>query len=471
MLEGRISNVPHVPRGRSLLDSRDMVRNSVAVFERYRARLGPTFTLHFGGVKPSVVSTDPVVLEHVLRGNRDNYEKSYVQVERMVEFQGQGLVNIHGDAWLRQRKLLAQGFKPGYLAKLLPMQQDVLQELMNGFDGAAQQGPVDVRQQMLRFTLRLVGKSLFGRSMRDEELEQIADNISAIEAFAYRQIIQPWKIPWFRFSGQSAKHQRLRRDGDAIALRHIRARMREGLTGNDLLRILLETPYHDTGKPMDEPLVLIESLQLLVAGNQTSSNALTWIFYLLARHPKHILEIRDEAAAVIGDSAMDYRNLHQLEGTVRVIDEALRLFPPFWMIDRIALEDDEIVGVHIPAGVMVIPYIYGAHRNPAQWQDVETFDPRRFEPNRSKERHPFAYVPFGGGPRLCLGANLALMQMLMIVVAFVRKYDFTLTTNEPAAIQPQMLLRPRGAVIMKFQAAKHPKDSSASATPRTASIE
>lgn len=455
MLEGRISNAPHVPRGRSLLDARDMMRNPVAVFEKYRARLGPTFTLHFGGVKASLVSTDPAILEHVLRSNRDNYEKSYIQVERMVEFQGEGVVNTHGEAWLRQRRLLAQGFKPAYLDKLLPMQQDVLQGLMSDFDRDVRQGPVDVRRQMLRFTLRLVGKSLFGRTMRIEELEQIADIIATIEVFAHRQITQPWKIPWFRLSGQSAKHQQLRRDGDAIALRHIRARIKEGLSENDILQVLLETPYQDTGKTMDEPLVLTESLQMLVAGNQTSSNALTWIFYLLARHPRYIREIRDEVAAVIGDNAIDYRNLHQLEGTVRVIDEAMRLFPPFWMIDRVALKDDEINGVHIPAGVMVIPYIYGTHRNPAQWHDVECFDPSRFERGPSKERHPFAFMPFGGGPRLCLGANLAVMQILMIVVAFVRKYDFTLTNDEPVAIQPKMLLRPQSAVIMNFQAAKH----------------
>ena len=452
MFDGRISNVPHVPRGRALMDSRTMVRNPVAVFEKYRARLGPTFTVHFGGVKPAVVSTDPVVVEHVLRGNRDNYEKSDIQVERMVEFQGRGLVNIHGEAWMRQRKLLAQGFKRSHLTKLLPMQQDVLQELMSGFDHDAQQGPVDVHQQMVRFTLRLVGRSLFGQSMRDEELEQIGETISAIQAFILRQIVQPWKIPWFRFSGLTEKHQRLRRDGDAIALKHIRARLKQGLGDNDFLRILLETPYHDTGKVMGEPLVLIESLQLLVAGNETSSNALTWIFYLLARHPKHILEIRDEVAAVIGENAIDYHNLHQLEGTLRVIDEALRLYPPFWMIDRIALKDDEIGGVHIPAGAMVIPYIYGTHRNPAHWQDVETFDPRRFERERRKERHSFAYIPFGSGPRMCIGSNLAVMQMLMIVVAFVKKYDFALTNDSPVAIQPMMLLRPSGAVTMKFRA-------------------
>lgn len=452
MFEGRISNAPHVHRGRAVLDARGMLRNCIEVFENYRARLGPTFTVHFGGVIPAVVTADPVVIEHVLRGNQHNYEKSFIQAERMVEFQGAGVVNIHGEAWMRQRKLLAQGFKPNYLAKLLPMQQDVFEELMRDFDRDALEGPVNMRQQMVRFTLRLTGKALYGRNMPTEELERIGAIIHEIQNFVHRQIVQPWMVPWFRVSGLSAKHQALRREGDAIALRHIRARLSEGLGENDFLRILTETPYHDTGLPMDEPMALLESLQLLVAGNVTSTNALTWIFYLLARHPKYILEIRDEVAAVVGENAMDYRNLHQLEGTVRVIDEALRLYPPFWMIDRIALEDDEIGGVRLPAGAMVIPYIYGTHRNPAHWQNVETFDPSRFEASLSKERHPFAYIPFGGGPRTCLGANMAVMQMLMIVAAFVRKYDFALATNEPVDIDPSMMLRPRGVVRMKFRA-------------------
>ena len=453
MFDGTITNAPHVPRGRAFLDSGDMIRNPVDVFERYRARLGPTFTFHFGGAKPSVVSSDPAFIEHVLRKNRNNYQKSDIQVERMVEFQGKGLVNSHGDAWLRQRRLLAEGFRPNRLAQLLPMQQDVLQDLMNGFDEATRRGPVDVHQQMVRFTLRLVGRSLFGRSMRDEELEKIGDTIAAIQAFIVRQIVQPYKIPWFRFSGQSAKYQQLRRDGDQIVLRHIQARLEQRGGDVDFLRLLIETRYHDTGEPMSEAQALIESLQLMVAGNETSSNALTWIFYLLARHPSHIVDIREEIAAVIGEDAVDFRNLHQLAATLRVIDEALRLYPPFWMIDRIALEDDDIGGVHIPAGTLVIPYIYGTHRNPAHWQDVESFDPHRFDADRRKARHPFAYIPFGGGPRICIGNNMAVMQMLMIIVAIVRKYDFKLSTGETIGIQPMMLLRPRGAVTMTFRAA------------------
>ncbi len=452
MFEGRISNAPHVHRGRAVLDARGMLRNCIAVFEGYRARLGPTFTVHFGGLIPAVVTADPVVIEHVLRANQDNYEKSFIQAERMVEFQGAGVVNIHGEAWMRQRKLLAQGFKPNYLAKLLPMQRDVFDELMREFDQAAAQGPVNIRQQMVQFTLRMTGKALYGRSMPAKELERIGEIIHEIQNFVHRQIVQPWMIPWYRVSGESEKHQALRREGDAIALRHIRARLSEGLGENDFLRILTETPYHDTGRPMDEPMAMLESLQLLVAGNVTSTNALTWIFYLLARHPKYIGEIRDEVAAVIGENAMDWRNLHQLEGTVRVIDEALRLYPPFWMIDRIALGDDEVGGVRLPKGAMVIPYIYGAHRHPAHWQNVEAFDPSRFDSSRSKERHPFSYIPFGGGPRICLGNNMAVMQMLMIVAAFVRRYDFALVKNEPVGIDPSMMLRPRGVVSMKFRA-------------------
>ncbi len=450
MLDGRFTNAPHVHRARALLDSRDMSRDAVAVFERYRARLGPTFTVHFGGVKPAVVTSDPVVVEHVLRGNRGNYEKSHIQTERMVEFQGKGLVNIHGDPWLRQRRLLAQGFKSGHLTRLLPVQQGVLDELLRDFDREARRGPVDVHEQMVRFTLRLVGRAIFGRSMRDEELQQIGDTISTIQAFILRQIVQPYRIPWFRLSGQTARHQRLRRDAEAIALRHIQARRAEGVGDTDLLRILLEEPYHDVGVPMGEPLALIESLQLLVAGNETSSNALTWILYLLARHPEHIEAIRDEVHAVIGDGPMDFASLHQLEYTARVLDEALRLYPPFWMIDRIALADDEVAGVRVPAGTMVIPYIYGTHRNPAHWTDVERFDPRRFERERAAERHPFAYIPFGAGPRICLGSNMAMMQMLLIVATFVRRYDFRMASDAPVDIQPMMLLRPRGAVAMHF---------------------
>lgn len=453
MFDGRFTNTPHVHRGRAFLDARAMVHHPVAVFEKYRTQLGPTFSFHFGGARATVVTTDPVVLEHVLRGNRDNYQKSDIQVARMAEFQGQGLVNSHGDTWLRQRRLLAHGFRPSHLATLLPLQQGVLHDLMAGFERDVQRGPVDIHQQMVRFTLRLVGRALFGRSLTDAELQQIGDAIAEIQAFILRQVVQPYKRRWFRLTGEYARYQRIRVAADTLVLRHIQERLNHDGGGHDFLRLLMESTYHDTGERMSQAQVLIESLQLMVAGNETSSNALTWIFYLLARHPRYIRELRNEVESVIGDRSIDYHNLHQLSGTRRVIDEALRLYPPFWTIDRIALHDDDIAGIHIPAGTLVMPYIYGTHRNPGHWRDAETFDPGRFEPEQSHTRHPFAYIPFGGGPRVCIGNNMAVMQILLIVATFVRTYDFRLTQDLPIATRPRMLLRPAGAVSMTFRRA------------------
>ena len=452
MFAGNFANAPHVPRARAFVDSRDMTRNPVEVFERYRADLGETFTFHFGGAKRSVVSTNPAFIEHVLRLNQDNFRKSDIQVERMSEFQGVGLVNIHGDQWRRQRRLLARGFQPSRLKELLAMELDVLRDWMVSFEQDVQTGPIEVHQQMVRLTLCLMGRSLFGHNMSHDELEQIADTISTIQKFIVRQIVHPYMIPWYRISGQSEMYQQLRHEANEIVLRHIHDRRDEGMGETDLLRMLLETPYPDTGKPMAEQQAMIESLQLLVAGNETSSNALTWVLYLLGRHPNYIQQIRNEIERVIGDDPVSFDNLHQLELTLQVVHEALRLYPPFWMIDRIALQDDEIAGVKVPAGTMVIPYIYGTHRNPAIWPDADTFDPGRFSPEQRKTRHRFSYIPFGGGPRVCIGNNMAIMQVLLLIVSLVRKYDFSLAKDVAVGIRPMMLLRPDGPVLMSFEA-------------------
>lgn len=452
MFEGRFSNTPHVPRASAFFDSPGMIRNPVEVFEKYREELGPTFSFHFGGARRSIVTTDPDFIAQLLMKHRAKYQKSDIQVKYMVEFQGEGLVNIHGDAWRRQRKLVAQGFQSSRLAELLPIQIELLDELLVGFAQAAGEGPVDVHQQMVRMTLGMVGKSIFGRAMTDGELAQIGDTISAIQGFIVRQIVQPYLIPWFRISGQSERYQQLRRDADAVVLKHIQQRRSEGTGDLDFLRILLETPYKDSGEPMTEEQALIEALQLMVAGNETSSNGLTWTLYLLGQHPEYVSRIRDEIDEVVGDGAFTFENLHRLETALKVIYEALRLYPPFWMIDRIALEDDEICGIQIPKGALVIPYIYGTHRNTDHWDDPESFDPSRFDKAQRQDRHKYAYVPFGGGPRVCIGNNMAIMQMLLIVATLVRRYDVSAEVGDTVGIKPMMLLRPDGDVRMRFSA-------------------
>ncbi len=444
----RNSESPKISRLESFVDSKDMVKNPIEVIEEYRKKLGPTFTFYFGGMKRTVLSADPEFIKHVLKDNQANYHKSDIQVKRMGEFQGQGLLNSHGDHWLRQRRFLSMGFSRSRLQQLWPLQLEVLNQFMTSFAAEAEKEPVDVRDQMVKFTLRTVGKSLFGRSMQDEELNRLGNAISKIQAFIVRQIVQPYKIPWFRISGKTEQFQNIRREADQIVRDYVQQRRRRRDTEYDLLQQIIETPYKDSGAFMDDEKVIVELLQLLVAGNETSSNTLSWTFYLLAKHPEHLVEMREEIDAAFGDDEVDYEKLHKLNYVIGVLNEAMRLYPPFWMIDRVALDKDEICGVEIPVGTTVVPYIYGVHRNADIWKNPDRFDPTRFI--GKNKRHPFAHIPFGGGPRVCIGQNMAIMQMLLVIVAIVRKYDFKLNSEKTIDMRAMMILRPNGPIRLDF---------------------
>jgi cytochrome P450 len=447
MATHRGTQPPQVPRIRALMDSGAMIRNPIDVFERYRADFGATFAFHFGGAKKAIVSSDPAFIEHVLR-DATSYHKSEIQIERMGEFQGQGLLNSHDEAWLRQRRHLGLGFQQQRLATLLPMQRDTVSQITDELGRLAQDGPVDVYEQMVRFTLSLVGRSLYGHQLSDEALTQLGTAISEIQGFIVRQVVQPYKIPWFRLSGRSAHYQRLRQAGDQIIRDHIATR-KPG-EGDDLLAMMLNTPYKDTGEPMTTEQALIESMQLMVAGNETSSVALAWTLYLLAQHPNYVEQMRTEIHEVIGDAAPDIPSLRQLGLTQRVVDEAMRLYPSFWMFDRKALIDAEIQGFHIPAGSLLSIYIYGVHRNPAIWDEPERFDPSRFEKERRAGRPTFAHMPFGGGPRKCIGQNLAIIQILLVLVAIIRRFDLSLASSAGVGIRPMFITRPDGPIRIQF---------------------
>jgi cytochrome P450 len=452
MPPGGSARIPHVPRLTAIRDSPEMIRHPVRVFERYRAQLGSTFTFHFGGARGAFVTTEPRVIEHVLKSNSENYHMSDIRVRRMAEFQGRGLLNSHGEAWLRQRRFLAQGLRRSRLAALLPYQVSLVDETLDRLDGVGAKGPVEIYPFMVRLTFRLVGRALLGHGLTDAQIDRLGSAISTIQAFMVRQIVQPYRIPWYRVSGASRRHQRLREEGDRIVRDLIATRQREGGEGGggegDLLQVLLGTPYRDSGERMTAEQVLIESMQLLVAGNETSPVTLAWTLALLARHPAWMERVRDEADDVFGGGPVTLAGLHRMHVTLRVLDEAMRLYPPFWMIDRVALADDEVEGLRIPAGFTVVPYIYGTHRNPEIWTDPERFDPDRFLPEAKGERHPFSHLPFGGGPRICIGSNLAILQMLLVLSAFVRRYEVELVGEAFPEIAPMMILRPGGGIPM-----------------------
>jgi cytochrome P450 len=440
--------IPAVSRLRCFADSRAMAANPVQVLSRYTATFGDTFRIYLGGIKEAIVTTDPAVIQHVLKTNSENYQKSEIQVKRMGHFLGKGLLTTHGEAWRTQRRLIQKGFDRKQLEALSAIMQDSLAESLRDFDQQVHAGPVDIYPQLMKMTFAMVARSLFGAKLKGEDIDLVSHTICTIQEFIVRQTLQPYLNPWFQVSGELRRHEDMRVRADGILLEYIKRR-RHQEPGHDLLQTLMDARYSD-GEGMSDELVLSESMQLLVAGHETSSNALSWLLYLLSSRPDCLEKIREELDSVLGGAPMTYSDVPRFEFATQVIQEALRLYPPFWMIDRMAIADDRAADVAIPRGSTVIVFVYGAHHAPRYWQEPERFDTERFTKANANLQTPFTYLPFGGGPRGCIGGNYAMLQILMILSDLLRKYDFQLSPGQTIEARPMVILRPKHGIRMTF---------------------
>jgi cytochrome P450 len=440
--------IPEVSRFRSFADSRAMAANPAQVLSKYNERYGDTFRFYLGGLKEAIVTIDPAVIQHVLKTNADNYQKSDIQVKRMGHFLGKGLLTTHGEAWRTQRRLIQKGFDRKQLEALCSIMQDSVADSVMDFDAQIQFGPVDIYPHLMKMTFAMVARSLFGADLKDQDIDLISHTICTVQEFIVRQTLQPYLNPWFGVSGELRRHEELRARADGILLEYIKERRRQA-HGQDLLQTLMDARYSD-GEGMSDELVLSESMQLLVAGHETSSNALSWLFYLLATHPDCLERVRQEFDAVLEDAPLSFGDVPRLEFAAQVIQEALRLYPPFWMIDRMAVADDQVGDIAIPRGSTVIVYVYGAHHASRYWKNPEIFDPERFIKGSEKQRTPFTHLPFGGGPRGCIGTHYAMMQILMILSVLLKRYDFQLTPGQTIEARPMVILRPKNGIRMSF---------------------
>jgi cytochrome P450 len=284
--------------------------------------------------------------------------------------------------------------------------------------------------------------------LKEEDIDLISLAISTVQEFMVRQTIQPYLNPWFTVSGELRRHQEMRARAFGVLLDYIQRRRKEA-PGHDLLQILMDARYSD-GQGMSDELVLSESMQLLVAGHETSSNALSWLLFLLSSHPDCVDRVRQEFDSVLGDKPLSYTDVPKFEFTTQVILEALRLYPPFWMVDRMALADDRAGDIAIPRGSTLVVFIYGVHHSPQYWENPESFDQERFSKSREKLHTPFSHLPFGAGPRGCIGGNYAMLQMLMILSVLLRKYDFCLVPGQTIEARPMVILRPENGIHMTF---------------------
>jgi cytochrome P450 len=388
-------------------------------------------------------------VRHVLQDNAANYRKSPLY-DTLRQSLGDGLLTSEGAFWLRQRRIAQPAFHRQRIAALAATMAGAVQETATEWDAVAAAGqPVDIGDEMMRLTRTVVLRTLLGADLGpftaqiDDAWKVMNEHIG--DSFWSLGITDGWPTP------RNRRFQAARAVLRGAVEYAIRQRREQAAGGHDLLSMLMEARDEDTGESMTDEQLRVEVTTFLLAGQETTSLALTWTFYLLSQHPAVRERLEAELDAVLGGRPPVYEDLPNLPFTRQVIDESMRIYPPAWGFSRQALADDELGGYRLPRGWLAFLMPYVLHRVPAYWPDPDRFDPDRFTPARIAERPKFAYLPFGAGPRQCIGNQFALLESHLSVATLTQHYRLRLVPGHPVEPWPLITLRPRFGMPMTIE--------------------
>jgi cytochrome P450 len=385
----------------------------------------------------SFLINKPEYIEHVLLTNQRNYRKSDFLRRILGPLLGDGLLISEGEFWRRQRRIAAPAFHAKRIAEFVTAMTSCTATTLAGWRSMT--GPFDIAAEMLALTLDIVARTMFSTDVGGEiaSLRRLTDIVVALRPSTLDLLGLPEWIP----RRQPAAYRRAIAEFEALVSRLLAERRADGRDRGDLLSMLLAARDPETGEGMSDRQLRDEILTILLAGHETVANALTWTWYLLARHPEAEARLHEELDRVLGGRLPSFADLAELEWTRMVIEEAMRLYPPAHTISRTAIGEDWIGGVRVPPGAAITISAYLTHRNPNLWRNPERFEPERFAPGAVAQRHRFAYLPFGGGPRICIGNGLAIVEAKAIVATIAQRYRVRLA--------PGQVVEPIGLVTLR----------------------
>lgn len=415
---------------------------------RSRESYGDVVFFKFGWLDYFMVA-DPDVVRHVLVDNAKNYVKSrnYLGLKIVL---GEGLLTSEGDEWRRQRKLAQPAFHRSRLAGFAAQMAGATRAMLERWKATPPNDgkPFDIHEEMMRLTFRIVGLTLFSADV-DGDAKDVGRALDVALRWANDYAESIVRIPPFIPTPANVRFKRAMKVLDGIVYRLIADRRASprapGSYGDDLLAMLMEAKTED-GEAMTDLQLRDEIITMVLAGHETTANLLSWTFSLLAKHPEIERRVREEALRVLGSTRDPVlEDVKSLEYAKLVIEESLRLYPPAWIFERQSLEPDVIGGFPVKPGniIGIAPYVL--HRHPKFWTDPDVFDPERFRPNApgSESRPRYAYLPFGGGARTCIGNHFAMMEAQILLAMIVRDERIRLDPNHPLRVDPLITLRPK----------------------------
>jgi len=415
--------------------------------------------LRFGGItdlpfpiERVVVVSNPEYIEYLLHQNYDNYTKGTGRWNALRELVGRGLLTIDGAEWRTQRQRVQPAFHKDRLTLLEAAILEETERMFGRWRGLAdRREPVHLLKEMLELSLRILTRTMFSRDGGDV-IEPVLNAFAAahkfINPFSVANLLNPPRIVRRALSPGFLAFERAFRTLDDVIHRIVRERLASGQDTGDMLSMLIQSKDEERGEVMTSTQVRDEIMTALLAGHEPTAICLTWTLYLLSKHPDVERRVCEEVGAVLGGREPGIEDLAKLEYTGMVLEESLRLYPPVWGIDRYAAAEDVIDGYRIPKGATVAISSYVVHHQPAYWENPEGFDPLRFTPARSEGRPTYAYFPFGGGARRCIGFRFATVQMQATLARIFQEFRLDLVPGQIITPKPILNLPPRQPVWM-----------------------
>jgi cytochrome P450 len=444
-----MSPLPPGPRGLPVLGMLLAIRrDSIGTFSNAARRYGDVAYFKIGP-RQGFLITNPADVRHVLQDNARNYHKSPLY-DKLRIILGNGLLTSEDDFWLRQRRIAQPAFHRQRMLGLAGTMADAARATAAAWQSIAASGQaVDVEEEMMKLTRTVVLRALLGA-----DLGPYTSTIDQAWTLINQHIGESFWSLGFTDNLPTPRNRRFQAARAVLrgAVEHVISQRRRDATEHaDLLSMLMSARDEDTGEAMTDEQLRVEVTTFLLAGQETSSLALTWTWYLLSQHPSARERLESEVDAVLAGRQPEYSDLANLPYLRMVVDESMRLYPPAWGISREAQSDDVLGGFRLPKGwlAFVIPYVL--HRHPAYWEDPESFDPERFSPERSADRPKFVYIPFGAGPRQCIGNQFALIETQLTLATLVQSYRLHLTPGHNAEPWPLITLRPRYGMPMTIE--------------------
>ncbi len=377
----------------------------------------------------------PDDVKRVLVSNHRNYTKG-LGLDRVKILLGKGLMTSEGELWTRQRYMMQPFFHRRVVTQFSEAIGTANSRLLERWDELARRGePVNLTDEMSSLTLEIVLRAIFGR-----DLERMSQELGG----------NPFEVVT-KDQGRNLQFAFKFRSLTKLVAGLIERRRQEKEEHFDYVAMLMGARDKDSGEPMAERQLIDEILTLVVAGHETTASGLNWTWYLLSQHPQAEARLHAELDAIPDEPAPSLPRMEELAYTQQVINEALRLYPPGWLLSRRAVQPDVLSGYEIPAGTNVLLPLYLLHRHPRYWKEPDTFLPERFAPDHDAERPRFAYMPFAAGPRHCIGETFALYEMLLHLHRIARHFRLVHVRDKPIELEAQINLRTRYPLHMRLE--------------------